>query len=130
VHYQRDSELKQNKLTILPLVILLLFLISLLGDNIVLYLNFDAEAKTVLVANTVNCFFWTAVTLVTCFEWEIITVLVKFQSRCKIEEMGVLKSQFNQKNEGYLLKWQLTINILSLVYHGGQIAIIIGTTDT
>lgn len=78
VHYQKDGELKQNKLTILPLVILLLYLVSLLGDNIVIYMNFDLDAKTVLVANTVNCFFWTAVTLVTCFEWEIITALVKF----------------------------------------------------
>ena len=76
-----------------------------------------------------NSMFWSLIVFVICFEWEAITFLVKFQSSCPLEEMGVRKDQYNQKEETKIVGWHVIINIVNLVYHVATLIGIISLSD-
>ena len=110
VLYQPDNKKKQNKLTLLPLIIVFVYLVVLFASNEVAYEEsvVDVEnlsnVKTIAVSTLIELIFWSTIEFAICFEWEVITSLVKFQSTCSLAEMGIKKYYFNDKHEGFIVK--------------------------
>lgn len=67
--------------------------------------------------NVISSMFWSLIVFTACFEWEAITFLVKFQSNCPLDQMAILKSYYNTKEETKIVIWHIGINILNFVYH-------------
>ena len=97
VLYQPDNKKKQNKLTLLPLIIIFVFLVVTFANNDVTYEQSSVDGttlskgKSIAVGNLIQVIFWSTIEFTICFEWEVITALVKFQSTCSLAEMGIKK---------------------------------------
>ena len=98
VLYQPENKKKQNKLTLLPLIIIFVFLVVTFANNDVAYTQnlLDetqelTKVKSIAVGNLTQVLFWSTIEFTICFEWEVITALVKFQSTCFLTEMGIKK---------------------------------------
>lgn len=97
VLYQPDNKKKQNKLTLLPLIIIFVFLVVVFANDAFAYeqslVNGStlSKEKSIAVGNLIQVIFWSTIQFTICFEWEVITALVKFQSTCSLSEMGIKK---------------------------------------
>ena len=89
VKFQPNSKQHQNKLTMLPLVIVFTYLLILLTLNLLNYFDGGGLANLTEarreVYNIVSSMFWSMILFAACFEWEAITFLVKFQSSCPLD---------------------------------------------
>ena len=85
--------------------------------------------KSIAVGNLIVVMFWTMIEFAICFEWEVITALVKFQSTCSLSDMGVKKQYFNEKHEGFILRWHIVMNILNLLFNTLVILVVLSKTS-
>ncbi len=116
------------------MIIVFIFLLVMFANNDVAYKQslIDGETlakvKSIAVGNLIQVIFWTTIEFAICFEWEVITALVKFQSTCSLTEMGVKKQYFNEKHEGFVLRWHIVMNILNLLFNTLVILVVLNET--
>lgn len=115
--YQPQRKQKQNKLTMMPLFIVCVYLISVLLDTLVLYLKQEYKSFIMAFFFGTDSLIWSLLIFSICFEWNIISSIVKFQADKTLGEMGVKKSFYKHKVERYLIRQLQCLCILSLCWH-------------
>jgi len=120
------SQRTRNRLSFIPYIIIMAFIVAYILDELVSVLSSHSDSVPIsdkikqgqmFIMGNICCFLWSALLIVQAMEWELITQLISFQTRIPLSEMDVKRQHYIENKEQLTYKIFVGLNILNLVFH-------------